>query len=82
MDTNQLMLAFDSGDVIPILAVGGGLAFSLIWVITDYIYKLARTRAREQSRREIAAYVAEGTISPDDGVRLMEAGKSAEKKCG
>ena len=35
----------------------------------------AKAKAREESRREIAAYVAEGTISPDDAVRLINAGE-------
>ena len=29
--------------------------------------------ARERSRREIAAYIAEGSISPEQGERLMKA---------
>ena len=28
---------------------------------------------RERSRREIAAYIAEGTLSPDQGERIMKA---------
>ena len=31
------------------------------------------TSARERSRREIAAYIAEGSIRPDQGERLMKA---------
>ena len=33
---------------------------------------------RERTRREIAAYIAEGSISPDQGERLMR----AEVNCG
>ena len=33
-----------------------------------------RTRSREKTKREIAAYVAEGSIGPEDGARLLEAG--------
>ena len=31
------------------------------------------TSARERSRREIAAYIAEGSIRPEQGERLMKA---------
>ncbi|MHC4219105.1 MAG: hypothetical protein ACYSU7_11690 [Planctomycetota bacterium] len=40
------------------------------------------TQARERSRREIAAYIAEGSLSPEQGERLMKAEvKSASKMC-
>lgn len=31
------------------------------------------TQARERSRREIAAYIAEGSLSPEQGERLVKA---------
>jgi hypothetical protein len=34
-----------------------------------------KARAREQSRREIAAYIAEGSMTPEQGERLMRAGE-------
>jgi len=34
------------------------------------------TRSRERTRREIAAYVAEGSMTPEQGERLMSAGAS------
>jgi hypothetical protein len=33
-------------------------------------------RETEQTKREIAAYVAEGSITPDDGVKLLQAGRT------
>jgi hypothetical protein len=33
-----------------------------------------RTFARERTRREIAAFIAEGSMSPEQGERLMKAG--------
>lgn len=32
-------------------------------------------RSRERTRREIAAYVSEGSMTPEQGERLMKAGK-------
>ena len=31
--------------------------------------------AKERTRREIAAYIAEGTMTPEQGERLMNAGR-------
>ena len=38
------------------------------------------TQAKERSRREIAAYVAEGSLSPEQGERLVRADVSAEAR--
>ena len=40
------------------------------------VRKMLETRAKEQTKREIAAYVAEGTIAPDDAARILQAGSS------
>lgn len=65
-------------EVIPIVAVSGGLAFAIIYVIISTISSTLKSRYREQSRREIAAYVAEGSISPDDAAKLLSAGRKSE----
>lgn len=36
--------------------------------------------SRERSRREIAAYIAEGSINPDQGERLMKADVNSDQK--
>lgn len=36
--------------------------------------------SRERTKREIAAYVAEGTIKPDEAVRLLNAGRPASEQ--
>ncbi len=45
------------------------LANSLIRSVTSIL----DTLAKERSRREIAAYIAEGSITPEQGERLMRA---------
>ena len=45
------------------------LAGSLIRAATA----IFTTQAREGSRREIAAYIAEGTLTPEQGERLIRA---------
>lgn len=62
-------------------AVGATLV-GMLWALNE----LFSNRAKERTKREIAAYVAEGSITPQDGARLMRAaGKQAvdiEKELG
>ena len=55
----------------PFLVVGavGATLVGLLWGFNE-MYK---TRSRERTKRDIAAYVAEGSITPQDGARLMRA---------
>ncbi len=68
--------ASDSGVVIPLGTMAFVFLIVVVVTIGRTITKTANTRQREQSRREIAAYVAEGSISPDDAVRMLAAGKT------
>ncbi len=48
-------------------------------VVLDAITKMVRSRAFEQSRREVAAYVAEGSITPDDAAKLLSVSRPSKK---
>jgi hypothetical protein len=78
------LLASVSGserDVVAIVIfMGGGILVALTAIITQAITKVSQTRHREESRREIAAYVAEGTISPEDAAKLLASGGSWREK--
>jgi hypothetical protein len=65
--------------LVPILAITGGLTVAILFIVVEGIRRVAQTRMRETSRREIAAYVAEGSISADDAVRILSSGGSAKK---
>jgi len=71
--TVPAVLAADADEIVPVLAVGGGLVFGMVWMLAWMINSMYKTKQVERSRREIAAYIAEGTISPEDGVKLMTA---------
>ena len=60
-------------ELLPVIAITGGLLIAAIAIISGTISKIVTSKARERSRREIAAYIAEGSISPDEGERLMRA---------
>lgn len=48
--------------------------FLAVWVIVAHATKVLRTHARERTRREVAAYIAEGSMTPEQGERLLRAG--------
>ena len=60
----------------PFLAV---LAVIALAIVCKMITKIATGLSRERSRREIAAYIAEGSMTPDDGVRLL--GEDRQSSC-
>ena len=72
----NLVLGGDMGEVGLVVLFGGGIIVAVVAIVTEAIRKTLQTKAREESRREIAAYVAEGTISPDDAAKLLAAGGS------
>jgi len=58
---NQLLWIV--GGIIAVIAILSGSARSIF-----------KTRMKERSRSEIAAYIAEGSMTPAEGERLMKAG--------
>ena len=64
----------DGGMVIPLVVIVLGCATGMVAIIATACTRATVTRHREQTRREVAAYVAEGTISPQDAVAMLNAG--------
>ena len=59
------------------------MLLALVAFVFGSVTKIVVGRGRERTRREIAAYVAEGSIDPDKAVEMLNAGKSADdKSCG
>lgn len=63
---------------IHIIATVGGLGLGALFILflclvvwLEERRKVTQTRERELSRREIAAYVAEGSISASDAAKLL-----------
>ncbi|MBX3379423.1 MAG: hypothetical protein KF805_04960 [Phycisphaeraceae bacterium] len=66
---------------IPIVGIVFGCFVWVSSIVVSGIKEAKATKQREESRREIAAYIAEGSMSPEQGERLMQAGeKPAGKK--
>lgn len=59
-------------------AVVGGIV-AVLWIFSATIHAMFKRSSFERSRREIAAYVAEGSMSPEDGERLLKAESAGMK---
>ncbi|MCL4220316.1 MAG: hypothetical protein KJZ65_02990 [Phycisphaerales bacterium] len=68
-------------DLIPLVAIVGGIAVAIIAIIAGTIRATCRTKEVETTRREMAAYVAEGSITPGDAERLLKASSQTESEC-
>lgn len=70
----QLMLANVDDNIIPVVAIAGGLAVGAVAIAGGILQSISTTKQREHTRREIAAYIAEGTMTPDEGEKIIKAG--------
>jgi len=74
------ILTFSQAGALPISEdqtfwiIGGVIA--IVAIVCGSACSIFKTRARERSRSEIAAYIAEGSMTPEDGQRLMSAGEN------
>ena len=65
--------------LIPVLAITLGCLTGMIWIVCATISGAAKTRHRERTKRELAAYVAEGTLDPDKAIAMLEAGSGGDE---
>ncbi|MCA9300742.1 MAG: hypothetical protein KDA28_16850 [Phycisphaerales bacterium] len=68
-------LDLDDGKIIAVIAVVGGLFVAFSAIVCGTLKTVVSVRAREASRRELAAYVAEGSMTPDEAQRILESGR-------
>lgn len=61
-------------DVFIPLIIAGAI---LIGVFFKAVTKVITSAGRERTKREIAAYIAEGSMTPEQGERLLKAGDRA-----
>ena len=81
MDSLTFLATDIDGSIIAVIAVCGGMGIAVISIIANAIKSVCWRKEAEQSRREIAAYIAEGSMSPDEGERLLNAGPKQPKSC-
>ncbi len=61
---------------IPLAAIIFGCGAWMVCGIGCTVSKVLVARGQERTRRELAAYVAEGTLHPDQAVAMLNAGRS------
>jgi hypothetical protein len=73
----------DSFVMFLIFVVGGGIGglVALTAIVLGTRQNVRIAQEQENSRREIAAYIAEGSMTPEDGERLLQAGNKELSKC-
>ena len=69
--------ALEKDVLVPILIFAG----VVLIVGMKTIGSTVRSVARERTRREIAAFIAEGSMTPEQGERLMKAGDKNQTGC-
>lgn len=72
MSNETLQMLLEEKVFTPLLIAGG----VILVVGMNVIGGVIKSVARERTRREIAAFIAEGSMTPEQGERLMKAGKS------
>ena len=63
-------------DFIGLVAIVMGCATGMVAIVFGLITGVLKTKAREETKRELAAYVAEGTIDPDKAIAMLQAGET------
>lgn len=74
-DSFNELLSHDN--FIALVAIVMGCTTGMIAIVFSLIAGVYKTRAREETKRELAAYVAEGTIDPDKAIAMLNAGETS-----
>lgn len=71
-------IAGNENTLIPVIIFGGGMIVAIFAIVASMIKRVSINSEHEKSRREIAAYIAEGSMTPEDGVKLLSASPDKE----
>ncbi|MEL6329614.1 MAG: hypothetical protein AAFR38_08130 [Planctomycetota bacterium] len=70
------LAADQNGTIIVVASVVLGCLVAMTAIIMAGATQIEKNKQREESRREIAAYVAEGSMTPEQGERMLVAGNN------
>ncbi|GEM_PF-467369 len=65
-------------NIVPVLVFGVGGLIAVSAIVFGTHAATTQAKERERTKRELAAYVAEGSITPDDAERLLS---DKQRKC-
>jgi hypothetical protein len=80
-DGEPVLEMIQSEEFVTMVAITLGCLVGMVGIIGGTISAVVKNRAREQTKREIAAYVAEGSLDPDKAVAMLNAGRSKWDIC-
>ncbi len=66
---------------LAIVAISMGCRTGMVAIVGCVTGGVVRARAREATKRELAAYVAEGTLDPESAVAMINAGRPKWESC-
>lgn len=66
-----------SDEGMRMLVILGGILIAIVAIITSTVRKVISTRAREETKREVAAYVADGSLTLEQAERIIRSDQSA-----
>ncbi|MEZ6232939.1 MAG: hypothetical protein R3B68_02005 [Phycisphaerales bacterium] len=69
----MLTLGSSMGEVIPIVAIACGCGVAVVSIIMGTLTNASKANQREKTKRELAAYVAEGSMTPEEAERILKA---------
>ena len=75
----MLTLASQANDLVTPIAVGGSFVLVITLCIAATVRSILATKHREETKRELAAYVAEGSITPEDAARILQTDQPSEE---
>ena len=70
-EKSDLMTQLLKDETLFLLVAG---VVGVVAIVFGAVASMVKSTARERSRREIAAYIAEGSMTPEQGERLMASG--------
>jgi len=81
-DSDPFLEMMQTDQFIAMVAITLGCFAGVVGIIGGTVCSVVRSRTREQTKREIAAYVAEGSLDPDKAVDMLNAGRTKWDICG
>lgn len=73
-DASEMISALGDNLVVAIVFGVGGI-IAVVGILFTTLSGVANTKEREKTKREMAAYVAEGSMTPADAERLLRSDK-------
>lgn len=78
---NLIDRLLENNQLIPVIAIVGGLIVGGIWIIFGTVHSMVVRTAREKTKQDLAAYVAAGSLDADKAIAMMKADKADDSSC-